>query len=218
MIGARWGLPVVGLVHLCAEAGRSQHSEVCQKAGKRCRGLSFGSLLEENDGSAAVAVTTRWTGAFWLDAGARHAIVGRRGEEEEDDHGAATPLTLMLGVALIILPVMVLILTVPIWEQRTVDAQDAARAAARAMVAASTAASGLVAAKQAVDEVLQGDGVPPAQVSVTFAGEDIPGGSVTVSVTVVIPAGRVPGLGAIGDLHYTARSTEHVDTYEDSTT
>jgi hypothetical protein len=124
----------------------------------------------------------------------------------------------MLGVALIILPVMVLILTVPIWEQRTVDAQDAARAAARAMVAASTAASGLVAAKQAVDEVLQGDGVPPAQVSVTFAGEDIPGGSVTVSVTVVIPAGRVPGLGAIGDLHYTARSTEHVDTYEDSTT
>jgi hypothetical protein len=124
----------------------------------------------------------------------------------------------MLGVALIILPVMVLILTVPVWEQRAVDAEDAARAAARAMVVASSEASGLVAAKQAVDEVLQGDGIPSAQVSLSFAGEDVPGASVTASVTVVIPAGQVPGLGAIGNLHYTARSTEHVDSYEDSTT
>ena len=214
MTGARWGWALLGLLGLGAEAGRSQHCEACRKLGKVCSGLSLGSLLEESDGPAVVAVTTTWTGPPWTDAGASHATP-RHGEE---DYGAATPLTLMLGVALIILPVMVLILTVPVWEQRTVDAQDAARAAARAMVAASTETGGLLAAKQAVDEVFQGDGIPSAQVSITFAGEDVPGGSVTASVTVVIPAGRVPGLGAIGDLHYTARSTEHVDSYEDSTT
>ena len=44
---------------------------------------------------------------------------------------SATALTLMLGVGFLVLPVMVLVLTLPTWEQRVVDAQDAARSAAR---------------------------------------------------------------------------------------
>lgn len=215
MTAARWSCRRLGLVGLAGEAGSSQNVERCEKLRKVCRRGSLRSLQEENGGSAVIAVTTTWTRLPWREVGSSHVASGRQGEHE---HGAATPLTLMLGVALIILPVMVLILTVPVWEQRTVDAEDAARAAARAMVVASTEASGLVAAKQAVDEVLQGDGIPSTQVSLSFAGEDVPGGSVTASVTVVIPAGQVPGLGAIGNLHYTARSTEHVDSYEDSTT
>lgn len=138
--------------------------------------------------------------------------------DEDGERGAATPLTLVLGVALIVLPVLVLILTVPIWEERTVDAQDAARAAARAVVIAANEPSGIAAANQAVDEVFYGDGIPADEVAVAYSGEDLPGGSVTVTVTVVIPAGEVPGLGSIGQLHYTASSTEHVDSYEDSTT
>ena len=143
---------------------------------------------------------------------------GDPGDGGDVERGAATPLTLVLGVALIVLPVMVLVLTVPIWEQRTVDAQDAARAAARAMVIAQNEPTGIAAADEAVDDVFGGDGIPANDVAVAYTGEDLPGGLVTVSVTVVIPAGEIPGLGWIGELHYTASSTEHVDSYEDSAT
>jgi hypothetical protein len=133
-----------------------------------------------------------------------------------DDAGAATPLSLMLGVGLIVLPVMVLVLTVPTWEQRSVDAQDAARAAARALAMAANWSSGEVSADEVVNEVLYGDGLPGGAVNVAYSGSLVPGSTVTASVTIVVPAGVVPGLGSIGELHDTASSTEHVDSYEDS--
>ena len=134
----------------------------------------------------------------------------------KDDHGAATPLTLMLGVAFVLLPVMVLVLSIPAWEQRAVDAQDAARAAARALATATNWQDGEGSADQAVEEVVGSDGLPADQVQVGYDGSLVPGGTVTASVTVVVPAGQVRGLGWIAQLHYTARSTQHVDSYEDS--
>jgi hypothetical protein len=109
------------------------------------------------------------------------------------------------------------VLTLPAWEQRVVDAEDAARAAASALAAAPNWESGRAAADNAIGEVTYNDGLSPSDVKVTYSGDLAPGGSVTASVTVVIPAGDVPGLGPIGRLHYTASSTEHVGTYEDST-
>jgi hypothetical protein len=119
----------------------------------------------------------------------------------------------MLGVGLIVLPVMVLVLTLPTWEQRTVDALDAARTAARAVATASTWDAGVSAGNQAVEEVLAGDGLPASDVSVSYAGSLDPGASVTARVTVAIPVGNLPGLGFVGILHYTASSTEHVDSF-----
>jgi hypothetical protein len=119
----------------------------------------------------------------------------------------------MLGVGLIVLPVMVLVLTLPTWEQRTVDALDAARTAARAVATASTWDAGVSAGNQAVEEVLAGDGLPASDVSVSYAGSLDPGASVTARVTVAIPVGNLPGLGFVGTLHYTASSTEHVDSF-----
>jgi hypothetical protein len=124
----------------------------------------------------------------------------------------------MLGVGLIVLPVMVLVLTLPTWEQRTVDAQDAARTAARALVVAGNWGDGVAAADQVVAQVADGDGLPAGDISVQCSGSLEPGGSVTATVTVVVPAGRVPGLGFVGTLHYSATSTEHVDTYRGSPT
>jgi len=144
--------------------------------------------------------------------------VARAVEARAVDAGAATPLTLMLGVGLIILPVMVLVLTLPTWEQRAVDAQDAARDAARALVLSNSWTAGTAEANQAVLRVVYGDGLVPGDVEVAYTGSLDPGGSVTAAVTVVIPAGNLPGLGFVGTLHYTARSTEHVDSYRDSPT
>jgi len=135
-----------------------------------------------------------------------------------DERGSAIPITLMLGVSLIVLPVMVLVLTLPTWEERTVDAQDAARDAARALVTADDWGDGVSAANAVVSQLVAGDGLPPGDMTVSYSGSLDPGGTVTATVTVVIPAGNVPGLGFVGDLHYTASSTEHVDSYQDSST
>jgi hypothetical protein len=135
-----------------------------------------------------------------------------------DQRGSAVPLTLLLGTTLIVMPVMVLVLTLPTWEQRAVDAQDAARTAARALVTADDWDDGISAANEAVSQLVAGDGLPPADLTVTYSGSLDPGGTVSAAVTVVIPAGNLPGLGFVGALHYTASSTEHVDSYRDSST
>jgi len=141
-----------------------------------------------------------------------------RGARFGEDAGSATPFTLMLGLAFIVLPVMVLVLSLPTWEERTVDAQDAARGAAQALVAASTWAQGQAAAAQALAEIIVGDGLPEADMSARYAGSLQPGGSVSVSVTILVPVGVIPGLGSIGALHYTATSVQPVGTYRDSAT
>jgi hypothetical protein len=163
----------------------------------------------------------RWRGR-WA-TGAPHRDCGRRGSKTlhrvtRDESGSAIPLTLMLGVSLLVLPVMVLVLTVPTWEERTVDAQDAARDAARALVIADNWGDGVSSANDAVAQIVAGDGLPSGDITVSYSGSLDPGGTVTVAVTVVIPAGNVPGLGFVGQLHYTATSTEHVDSYRDSST
>ncbi len=135
-----------------------------------------------------------------------------------DQQGSAIPLSLLLGTALIVLPVMVLVLTLPAWEQRAVDAQDAARTAARALVTADNWDDGVFAADEAVTQLEAGDGLPPADLTVTYSGSLDPGSSVTAAATVAIPVGNVPGLGFVGQMHYTASSTEHVDSYRDSST
>jgi hypothetical protein len=122
----------------------------------------------------------------------------------------------MLGVGFIVLPVMVLVLTVPTWEQRAVDAQDAARGAARALVTADDWDDGVAAANQVVAEVAENDGLPSTDMNVEYSGSLTPGGAVAAAVTVSVPVGDVPGLGFVGTVHYTATSTEHVDSYRSS--
>jgi hypothetical protein len=134
-----------------------------------------------------------------------------------DERGSSTPLTLMLGVALIVVPVMVLVLMVPTWEQRAVDAQDAARDAARALVVADNWDDGVAAADAVVSEVIESDGLTTADVSVQYSGSLNPGAVVSAAVTVTVPVGNLPGLGFVGPLHYIATSTEHVDSYREST-
>ena len=132
------------------------------------------------------------------------------------EQGSATPLSLVLGMGLIVMPVLVLVLTLPTWEQRAVDAQDAARNAARALVVADDWGDGVAAADQAVSQVVAGDNLVAGDVGLRLAGSLEPGATVTASVTVLVPAGNVPGLGFIGALHYTASSTQHVDAYRAS--
>jgi hypothetical protein len=130
------------------------------------------------------------------------------------DESGFAPLTMVLGVGLVIVPVLLLVLTIPTWLERSVDARDAAANAARTLATANNWQSGTAAANQTVSQLIANDGLNPNLVSVTYVGDLNPGDTVTARVTVTIPAGVIPGIGNYGTVHYTATSTQHVDTYK----
>jgi hypothetical protein len=125
----------------------------------------------------------------------------------------SVPLTVVLGLGLLVIPTFLLVLTLPTWEERTVDARDAARNAARALVTADNWDSGVASANQAVDEIAMNNGVSASDVDARYSGSLSRGSEVTATVTIVIPDTVIPGIGSFGVRHYSASSTELVDPY-----
>jgi hypothetical protein len=125
----------------------------------------------------------------------------------------SAPLSLVLGLGLLVIPVLLLVLSIPTWEARAVDARDAAATAARVLVTADSWPDGVSAANQAVDEIRASDRISPSDVKTDYQGSLTRGSTVTVDVTVVIPATEILLIGAVGSLHYTASSSELVDQY-----
>jgi hypothetical protein len=119
-----------------------------------------------------------------------------------------------LGVSLLVIPVLLVVLTVPTWEERTVDAKDMAANAARILASASAWQPGITQADQTIAEMATNEGIPAGQVDVSYRGSLNPGAAVTVDITVTIPAGTIPAIGSFGTLHYTASSTRHIDNYK----
>ena len=141
----------------------------------------------------------------------------RRVRAAKADERGFAPLTMTLGLGLLVIPVLLLVLTLPAWEERTVDARDAAANAARVLATATSWTAGVTAADQMVAEMTANDGLPPSEVNVGYTGALTPGATVTAVVTVTIPAGMIPGIGSFGTVHYTAQSTQHVDTFRSVT-
>lgn len=142
----------------------------------------------------------------------RHPRYRRRRRVRRDDAGFA-PLTMLLGLGLLVLPVLLLVLTLPTWEQRSVDAKDMAAQAARSLATADTWTDGVTAAQNTVNQETSNDGLDPSDVTAAYSGSLTPGATVTATVTVTIPAGVIPGVGTFGTVHYSAASTELVDLY-----
>lgn len=140
----------------------------------------------------------------------------REQQRAEHEVGSSTAISLLLGLTFIVLPVLVLVLALPAWEQRVVDADDAARIGARLLAGAPNWAQGVSGADAAIDEAVQGDGLSQGQIETVFGGSLEPGEEVSASVTVIVPVGELPGLGFVGVMHYTATSSAHVDSYEGS--
>jgi len=120
-----------------------------------------------------------------------------------------------LGVAVLVLPVALLVLTFPRWSERQVTARvigrEVARRAAREGVCDRDAARALGAT------MARNLGVAPADVSVDLrcaGGVGLaPGTDVEAAVTISMPAVQVPGVGAVGAWSWTARHREPVDRY-----
>lgn len=122
---------------------------------------------------------------------------------------------LVLGLGLLVLPVALLVLTLPGWSERQTTARVIAREAARtvardgrcepevAVALARTMAGNLGVTLHDVDVDVQ---CSPGAVLV-------PGSELEVDVTVRMPAVHVPGVGNVGEWTWTARHREPVDRY-----
>ena len=119
------------------------------------------------------------------------------------------------GVAVLVLPVALLVLTFPRWSERQVTARVIAREVAR-----RTARDGVCdrgAALAVGTTIARNLGVAPGDVRVDLACADgaglAAGSDVEASVTVAMPAVQLPGVGAVGAWSWTARHREPVDRY-----
>jgi hypothetical protein len=126
--------------------------------------------------------------------------------------GGFVALEWVAAVALLLLPVVMLVATLPVWAERqhaaTVAAREAAQEVARAWPGGSEELARLVAVLIAGDH-----GVPPADVAVRAPslGADR-GDLVRVEVTVTMPAIAVAGIRA-GSWQYTAVAFRRIDDY-----
>jgi hypothetical protein len=129
--------------------------------------------------------------------------------------GGFAAIELSAGVALLLLPVALLVLSLPEWSSRQGIARLAARDGARAVAIAGGCDPGR--ADRAVAAIAAGAGLPDDALRVSLdcaAGDPLPrGGTVTARVTVAMPAVAVPLIGSTPAWSWTAVHREPVDPY-----
>jgi len=124
-------------------------------------------------------------------------------------------LELSAGVALLLLPVVLVVLSLPRWVER----QDVARVAARdaARVVGLSGWCDRRAAEQAVARATSDAGLEPGALQVTLdcapAGPLPRGGQVTAHVRVAMPVLAVPMVGSAGAWTWTAGHRQPIDPY-----
>lgn len=127
------------------------------------------------------------------------------------EHGFVT-LEFVLGLALLVLPVALIVLTMPTWFARQDVARLAAQEAARTAAVTESASHGTAMAR----EIAANNGLDPQrQMTVAFdpSSSYAPGGVVIADVTVRMPVTVIPGIGSLGAFSWTASYREAVDTY-----
>jgi hypothetical protein len=119
---------------------------------------------------------------------------------------------LVASVALLFVPTLVLVASIPVWSERrhaaTVIARESARAAAASWPSSTDGDVEGVVASVAADY-----GVPEDEVQVSIAGSSSRGGQAVARVTVVMPALHLPFIGDAGAWHWTTIYSVRIDDY-----
>jgi hypothetical protein len=122
---------------------------------------------------------------------------------------------LVVGLGLLVLPVALLVLTLPGWSERQVTARVISREVARR--AARDGTCDVAAARSLGTSMAQNLGVPADGLSIEMSCAEgaalEPGGDVEARVTVTMPAVDLPAIGAVGAWSWTARHRQPVDRY-----
>jgi hypothetical protein len=131
----------------------------------------------------------------------------------------------VLGMTFLVIPSLMLMLAAPVWEARSTDASDEAHAAVRALALSPDWSEDQTNAAQALADAIADEDIPSGDVSASYTytlpaggtmgadGSLPPGTLVTVAVTVVVPAGFIPGIGTYASVHHTATYSGTIDLY-----
>jgi hypothetical protein len=119
---------------------------------------------------------------------------------------------LLLGVALLFLPVVLLVASLPQWSERQHAATVAADEAARVAIA-TWPADGAAAATTAAREVASTYGIPASDLRVVVGPPPARGGLLIVTVTIRMPALAVPLMSRAASWSWTARESRRIDDY-----
>lgn len=120
---------------------------------------------------------------------------------------------LPLAIGLLLLPVALLVITIPAWPERQTVARAAAAEASRAVVLAGSWPEGADEARAVVAQTAANHGLEPGALSLQLTGSLERGASVTARVTVEMPALALPGLAAVSRWAWSTSHTEHVDDF-----
>lgn len=133
--------------------------------------------------------------------------------QERQEGFVATELA--LGIAVLLVPVVVVVLTLPSWSERQTTGRAIAREVGRAV--ARDGWCNTVLANSFGGSMAANLGLARADLEVGLdCAPDtalVPGSAVQVSVTVRMPAIHLPALGSVGAWSWTARHREPVDRY-----
>lgn len=117
-----------------------------------------------------------------------------------------------LVVGLVLIPLGMLALSASTWVERQTAARDAAAESARAIVLAGPDSK--VTPASVLADVEAGYGFPAGTLRGAIPEDGlVPGASVTVEVTVEIPALSLPIVGDIGAVDWTTEHTERLPDY-----
>jgi hypothetical protein len=135
------------------------------------------------------------------------------GARNREDGFVATELA--LGIGLLVVPVALLVLTLPGWSERQATARVVAREVARA--AARDGWCDRDRARELAATMAQNLGLDPGDLVVELGCAAntalAPGGDIEADVTVRMPAVDIPGVGGVGEWTWVARHREPIDRY-----
>lgn len=135
------------------------------------------------------------------------------------------PVEFAAAAGLLLLPIAILVLSLPAWLELRTIASVAAQEAAREVVLADTPGTATVAGRAMVATIAQNHGLEPGALSLCYSAAEggacrpmvvslTRGEAVTARVSVDLPALNFPLLGStLRAIPYTASHTEYVDRY-----
>lgn len=120
---------------------------------------------------------------------------------------------LTLGLCVLVLPLVMLVSTLPTWLERESVTRAIAREAARSYVLASDPAAGVQAAGTIAERIAANHGLASQSFRLNIVGDLNWGSQVTVTVRTLVPLLWVPGIGHVGGFTISAHHREVVDPY-----
>jgi len=126
--------------------------------------------------------------------------------------GGFVAVELAAAIALLLVPTLVLVASIPVWSERRHAATVVAREAARIAAAGWPAGAG-GDVDAVVDSVAADYGVPRADLAVSVDVGPTRGGQAAAHVTVLMPALHLPLIGDAGAWHWSTTYAVRIDDY-----